>query len=217
MPRLPFVRRLPAASGGTIGVDVAEIPRPLRETGRCGRWMDLVHTPHIATDPTRTDRAWDWRRRIPLIAFGGGFARRPRLFQLHTDPGDFPLGMIALLENERAIGDEASSAVFVWYLAGAPEAAVQAHGNPRAITTAVLDIAIQVGLHGQADGRLWLHADPGGGDRLLDWYQAKGLEMVPQDTTLPGPAIVGRPNDGRYFRLDEARARRVAAHLAEWR
>lgn len=217
MQRVAFVRQLPSASGPPIAVSVAEVPTPMRQSSRCRRWMELVHERFIRPDESRADRNWDWRWQIPLITFGGGLARRPRMFQLCRASDSFPLGMLALLENERSINDHSQPAVYVWYLTGAPEAAVQDKGAPKGITTAVLDIAVTLSLNGPAQGRLWLHADRGGGERLLDWYRSKGLESVAPDITLPGPAVVGRPNDGRYLQLDEARARQVSDRLAGWR
>jgi hypothetical protein len=147
---LPFVQFLPAPDGGRVDVTVHELPNPLAGSRRCGHWMDLVHDPFIADDQARADRDWDWRWRIPLLTFGGGLARRPRLFQLCRADNDFPLAMVSLLENERWIGDHARSAVFVWYLAGAPSWAVASHGAPKLLSAAALDIAISVSLNGPA-------------------------------------------------------------------
>ena len=217
MQPLPFVRQLPSATGTPVAVSVAEVPTPMRQSSRCRRWMELVHDGFIRPDPGRVDRNWDWRWQIPLITFGGGLVRRPRMFQLCRASDAFPLGMLALLENERSINDHAQSAVYVWYLTGAPDNAVRDRGAPKGITTAVLDIAVTLSLNGPAQGRLWLHAHPVGGERLLDWYRSRGLASVPPDTILPGPAIVGRPNDGRYLHLDEAGALEVSHRLAGWR
>ncbi len=85
------------------------------------------------------------------------------------------------------------------------------------LTAAALDVAVVVSLRGAAQGRLWLHAAPEGGGRLLEWYQARGLERVPRTTILPGPRIGTRHNDGRYFRLTEESAKTVMHSLDEYR
>lgn len=214
---VPFVRRLPTASGGTVDVVVHELPRPMVSSGRCGRWTDLVQAPFIRGDAKRADRDWDWRWQIPLLAFGGGLARRPRMFQLCLAADDFPVGMLALLENERWIGDHTQSAVYVWYLAGAPAAAVADRGAPKWLTTAMLDVAVAVGLNGAAQGRLWLHAAPEGGTPLLDWYRGRGLEQVSGDVILPGPRLAERVNDGRYFRLTRSLSEAFCSRLDGYR
>jgi hypothetical protein len=214
-----FINHLPARSGAIVPVLVHEIPLPYRETGRCRRWMEQVHEPFIAPDQTRCDRTWDWRWQIPLIAFGGGLVRRPRLFQLCAGLDDYPIGMVALLENERWVDDEGRSAVYVWYLSAAPRTALTQFPGVGLVGRATLDLAVTISLNGAPKGRLWLHADPEGGDELMAWYGAQGLSPVSRDArpTLPGAVVRPRRNDGRYFCLIEARARAVSRDLNRYR
>jgi hypothetical protein len=160
-----------------------------------------VHEPYVQGDAQRADRAWDWRITIPALAFAIGAARRPRMFQVCLAATDHPLAMVVLLENERWIADPAMPAVYVWYLTGAPAIATSGHGQPRLLTSAALDIAVTVSLNSRALGRLWLHAAPEGGTRLLDWYRNRGLEPVPASATLPQPRVGRRRNDSRYFQM----------------
>jgi hypothetical protein len=199
-----------------VDVIVHELPRSIAPSARCDRWMDLVHQPFIAGDLARTDRDWDWGWITPLT-FGIGRRRRPRMFQLCLAADDFPLAMISLLENERWIGDHSRAAVFVWYMAGAPAKAVEDKGAPRLLTAAVLDVAVSVSLNGAAQGRLWLHAAPEGGERLLSWYDGRGLERVPGGTILPGPIVHSRTNDGRYFRLTPTTASVASTNMNLYR
>jgi hypothetical protein len=179
--------------------------------------MRLVHDPFISGDNSRPDCDWDWRWEIPLIAFGGGLVRRPRLFQLCLAADDFPLAMVALLENERWIYNQSQSAVYLWYLAGAPATTFGDRPAPKLLTAAGLDIAITVSLNGPAKGRLWLHAAPEGGANLLKWYAGRGLASVPAKTILPGPRISKRYNDGRYFCLTPATAVIASDAMNEYR
>lgn len=179
--------------------------------------MDLVHDPFIARDRSRADRDWDWRMEVPLLTFGLGLARKPRMFQLRTADTHFPLAMVSLLEHERWIGNRRRPAVFLWFMAGAPAVAVADHGAPRLITAAALDIALTISLNGAAQGRLWLHADPRGGGKLMDWYANRGLERVPADTTLPGPRVSERVNDGRYFWTAGNRSTLVSGRMEAYR
>jgi hypothetical protein len=85
------------------------------------------------------------------------------------------------------------------------------------LTAAALDIAVTVSLNGAARGRLWLHAAPEGGRRLMQWYENQGLEHVDGDATLPGPRLGGRQNDGRYFQLTPATAAAFSDRLQAYR
>lgn len=176
-----------------------------------------MHAPYIRDDPARPDRDWDWLYRIPMLTFAVGAVRRPRLFQLSLADTDFPLGMVALLENERWPDDPDLPAVYVWYLTGAPSAAVAGRGDPRLLTTATLDIAVTVGLNGAAHGRLWLHALPEGGETLSDWYVAKGLQYVAPGVSLPSSVFLARENDGRYFQLTTRGAEDFSRRLDGYR
>jgi len=200
-----------------VGVVVRRINRAMRTPARCRRWLDLVHDPFIEGDHTRADHDWDWAFAIPQLTFAVGVLRRPRMFQLCMAGSDFPLGMVALLENERWIDDQSQPAVYVWYLTGAPSAAVVDHGGPKLLTAAVLDIAVALSLNGRAQGRLWLHADPGGGPGLLDWYSNRGLEPIAASVTLPSPVLAQRRNDGRYFQLTPRSAISVSNSMDAYR
>ena len=199
-----------------VGVTVHELPRTLGVPDRCKKWVEQVHGPFVSQNPARADREWDWEMQIPLLTFAAGAIRRPRMFQLCLARGDFPIAMVALLERERRIGDQRQPAVYVWYLTGAPLEAVDAHGAPRLITAAALDIAVTISLESAAQGHLWLHAAPEGGGTLMDWYRKKGLESVPLGTRLPGP-VGGRTNDGRYFRLAPHSAKAVSDSMNAYR
>jgi hypothetical protein len=215
---LKFVQKLPTTKGGRIevGVRVATNRGDAREL--CDRWVSQVHGPFIEGDTSRADAEWDWDLEIPGLTFAIGIRRRPRLLQLHTADDGFPLGMVALLENERWIGRHQEPAVYVWYLAGAPSAAFAKRREiPKLLTAATLDSAITLSLNGPAEGRLWLHAAPEGGERLLEWYSGVGLERVPERIRLPGPVLRPRRNDGRYFRLMRATAVTVSSRLTEYR
>ena len=139
------------------------------------------------------------------------------MFQICLAEDDFPFAMIAILENERWIWDHRQPAVDLWYLAEAPAAAVAARGAPKLLGAAALDVAVTASLNGAANGHLWLHAAPEGGGRLLDWYARRRLERVPLGTRLPGPRILGRVNDGRYFYVDPGNVKLVSGSMEEYR
>ena len=155
---VPFVNRLPTASGEHLDVVVHELPGWRASALARSRWIDLVHEPFIAKDKQRADWDWDWRIEIPTLTFGIGITKRPRIYQLCLAEDLFPLAMIAVLETERWIWNHRQSALFLWYMTGAPAAAVASRRNPKLITSAALDMALTISLNGRANGRLWLHA-----------------------------------------------------------
>ena len=217
-PSLPgFVTRLPTTTGKQVKVAVREVPLPMVSSGLCRTWVEKVHDPFIRPDPDRADRDWDWKWQIPILSLGTILQRRPHIFQLCLEENGFPIAMVALLERERWIADHRVPAVYVWYLTGAPATAVQEHGSPKLITAAALDIAIIVSLEGGSRGHLWLHAAPEGGDRLLRWYANRGLDRVSIELPLPGPRLVPRQNDGRYFWLRPEKATVASGLMEEYR
>ncbi len=214
---------MPTATGGRAEIVVHEIASSFVTPPRCRRWAEQVQAPFITPDPARADRDWDWEVLIPTLTFAAGVRRQPRMFQISLAATDFPLGMVALLENERWIGRPRQSAVYLLYLSGAPAAAFAAWdeggraGAPKLLTAAGLDVAVSVSLNGPAQGRLWLHAAPEGGEGLLAWYRGRGLEPVPAGAKLPSPVLPARRNDGRYFQLTARRAVGVSRQLDGFR
>ncbi len=70
---------------------------------------------------------------------------------------------------------------------------------PKRLGTIALDVAVTHSFNHGGHGRTSLHADPKGGDRLLEWYQGKGMKVLPTDRRIPfGPRRFLRPSDGRY-------------------
>lgn len=173
----------------------------------------------ISRDRSRPDRNWDWGRLIPVLIIFGGRLRRGRLFQMTVGSDQRPAAMVALLENERWPADHLMTASFLWFVSTAPRALLEtSDGNgsgctPRLVGRAARQIAVIVALSGAAEGRLWLHADPRGGQPLFDWYSNLGMAIVdPQSVPiLPGynASLPPRTNDGRYFCLDAAAAQRL--------
>ena len=112
-----------------------------------------------------------------------------------------PAAMVALLERERWF-DGGGLATFVWYLSTAPSHLLQLEVNgsrtvPKLVGRAAIDSAMVV----SAGGKLWLHADPRGVDLMLWYGTIPGLTRISerQFSILPGPPVVRRRNDGRYF------------------
>jgi hypothetical protein len=191
---------LPTDSGEQIAISYTEIESRFRSP-EAQRWAKHVQTPFIAKDPARNDASWDLAVTIPALLAAAG-RRTPRMFQVAAGPGRFPIAMLALLQTERWHADHDQDAVFIWYVAAAPREALLSLGGPRLVGTATLDFALLLSLASSAEGRVWLHADPAGGDTLLDWYRRQGFVTVPRNVrTLPGTIVRPRMNDGRYLSI----------------
>ncbi|WP_232631434.1 hypothetical protein [Methylobacterium sp. Leaf118] len=134
--------------------------------------------------------------------------------------------MIALLANERWFEDWSQPATYLWYLSTAPAEILEFKGAqgaaiiPRQIGRMAFDVALTVALEAMGRGRLWLHADPAGGDRLVRWStQMVGMRTIDpaQHPKLPGSTLTGgRRNDGRYLYLDAQAALQTHAALAPY-
>jgi hypothetical protein len=216
-----YVKRVPAE---TKGVDVDIVVKEfktrvtaVRTPAACRRWVDLVHTPFIEGDTTRADFDWDWEWMIPRLTVTAGMRRKPRLFQVNLAQDNFPVGMVSMLEHERWPEDRSQKAVFVWYLTAAPGPAVSKYGAPKKLMQAALDVGVTVALNGSAQGRLWLHAAPEGGQKLFDWYGKQGLVNIASDVILPSARYPVRVNDGRYFQLTPEQARQVSSNMDGFR
>jgi hypothetical protein len=113
------------------------------------------------------------------------------------------------------------NAVFVWYLSTAPdsywrEVANQLPGIPKLVGRAALDAALTISRESLAQGRLWLHADPKGSERLRTWYGTDCGMTCLGDKAFPSlPPF--RMNDGRYFCLTQETALWAHRQMDEWR
>lgn len=91
-----------------------------------------------------------------------------------TDQGPIPVGMLTSVPAYASPHlDDNGKLGFVWFLSGAPAEHYQGIGLPRMFGLAytLLDIAIQSRLDFGEDGSTFLHADPAGGPKLIDFYQ----------------------------------------------
>ena len=196
-----FVNYLPTGNGGFAPLEVVDVPE--RDWASCCADWDTTVGKALRQIPSRADSDWNWRLIARLLLLGR--FRRPRLLQLRVGEKSSPAAMVALLERERWF-DGGGLATFVWYLSTAPSHLLQLEvngslGAPKLVGRAALDAAMVVSAGGEAGGKLWLHADPKGVDLMLWYGTIPRLTRISerQFGTLPGPALVRRRNDGRYF------------------
>jgi hypothetical protein len=210
-----FVRRLPTATG-FADVRVREADYRL-----AAAWDRDVQAPYIAGSD-RIDARWRWRTLyLRSLALEMAAGRRLAYLQLVTPTasgGAFPLGQLLLADGFPCPPDDRRSCAFLWYLAGAPEAAVRAAGaEPRkAILAALVDATIQFSYLAGYDGRICLHASPDGTAaqqrELAERYERAGLQRTTETR-------IGRlrRNDGRYFYADEQTAMLMSNKLQAFR
>ena len=127
-----------------------------------------------------------------------------------TDNGRFlRVGMSILIEEYPYLDVTRDvDADFLWFISAAdPEVLTGQFGmsNPPALGRVLIDNAIVLSQNAGLGGRIGLHAAVTGGETLLALYERCGLLPLPLTAQLP-PAV-RRPNDGRFFCLDEPSAR----------
>ncbi len=217
-----FISRVAGRSGGFIAVKVVD-PTPATHAA----WNQRVQPYVQRSREFRFDRHWNWQR---LLAFHrlqesliGGASVRPacEVLALHLvaqlgNGEAFPVGQLLLAAGFPFVKDWAQPSVFIWYLAGAPPAALRAAGLPDdlALLRPLVDIGVQESIARGYEGRVCLHA-------TRSWWNLRAnralyrryehIGMKPLRGSLM--ASLGRPNTRRYFYLDEGAALDFADRL----
>jgi hypothetical protein len=158
----------------------------------------------------RADAGWDWTGgRIQKAAIlSETLGQQPQFQALGhiTDSGEvLPLGLILLVQSYRWPREPGTNCTFVWYLSDSPESAQIALGlRPfKRIGRTLIDIASCLSFSANNGGRLLLHADIAGGDRLTRWYrESLGMKQLEPEYSI-SPF---RKNDGRYFYFESGDA-----------
>lgn len=211
---VPFVSRAPTESGQPIGIRVTHM-----KLSHVLWWHSHVQ-PLIDRDPERGDRNWNWLLYVSFATLAGGvLARQPvgytiGIYAENTDRY-IPCALVQLLGRFPALNAHKRKSVFVWFLSTAPDEAllsikdhpIAADRLPKRLGTIALDVAVTHSLNKRRLGRTALYAEESGGNELLEWYQKKGMSLLPADQRLPrGPRRLFKPSDGRYcyFTVDAA-------------
>ncbi len=211
---VPFVARAPTESGEQIGIRVThmKLPHVL--------WWHSHVQPLIDRDPGRGDRNWNWLLYVPFATLAGGvLVRQPVGYTVgicaENKDRFIPCALVQLLGRFPALNAHKRKSVFVWFLSTAPDEAllsikdhpIAENRLPKRLGTIALDVAVTHSLNKHRRGRTALYAEESGGNVLLEWYQKKGMSLLPADQRLPlVPRRLFKPSDGRYcyFTVDAA-------------
>ena len=97
-------------------------------------WHQNIQAPYIA-DSGRLDREWNWPRLVTWTPILEKVLLRNSVFlqiSCATPKGlAFPVGQILVSDGYPFLPNHTQPSVFLWYLAGAPEAALAARGLPK--------------------------------------------------------------------------------------
>lgn len=178
------------AATGSIAKFWDKDVRPTAKAGRTAyRWTSIVrYYPFLA----RT--AFGWAAQCYSLA----------IFTPSQNNAPILTGLMSLVEGATFPGST-DKCVYVWFLQSAPDAYILSKGaalTPRS-GEALLDAAMVASQKAGYDGRILLHADPSGGQGLIDYYANFGLTRLPNNVPV---GIATKQNDGRYFVADSATA-----------
>jgi hypothetical protein len=199
-----YIRRAPTRSGDEAKIRVALL------TWQHVLWWHGNVQPIIDEDPDRVDQGWNWLLYAPFSTLTGTvLGRNPVGYCVGLVRGDrfVPCALAQLLGDYPALDDNDRRSTFTWFLTTAPRSAMlsnEAYGLtedrvPKRLGTITLDVAVTHSINHGGGGRMSLHADPKGGERLLQWYRDRGMLVLARDRRLPaGPRRLIRPSDGRY-------------------
>jgi hypothetical protein len=210
-----FVNRLPVV-GSSAFVDVVVRQGSIKDARN---WHALIQ-PHVAKQAA-LDAKWHWPRMfLHYSASERLMGRRVRLMCIDIPQGDvaLPLARLLLSEGYPSLDGSSRKCVYVWYLAAAPTAALEAQGlsyRPLMALEAIIDTAIQRSMELGYDGRVGLHAHAAGGYKLYCKYRDRArMRALKGAAELTWARRLSGGNDGRYFWSDGTLSKSLVNSLA---
>jgi len=214
-----FITKLPGPSG-MLKVKV----KPLNF--RHCRWWDKNVQCHIDSSfKDRADNGWNW----PLIyimtklstlrypVYGFSILAKSNANSLKEEY--LPIGMAIVVRNYPYLNDHEKKSSFLWFLSSLPKSLFANLGldSYKAVGRGVIDSVLCDAFKNWLLGVVSLHADPAGGDDLLNWYSSIGMEQIDKDIDIPKPRGILKKNDGRYFSYLPTENIKAYMQLLEWR
>lgn len=212
---------------GLLDVEVAIVPLAIEHIWKWSTFVQpLVDHYYRQADEkkhpqrlVRADVKWNWWQIASLATLHNSTTRLPQnqsgkakglaVVLEGTEMGAFPIGMLTVVPKFycNAFGAYRSRG-FTWFLSDAPTELYTNYlkTDPiRGVATTLVDCSIQTALDDGEDGTLLLHADPNGGQGLLDFYLKRGMNRLPVDG---GPISIlwRRKNSHEYFHFDSNEA-----------
>ncbi len=169
-------------------------------------WQKNV-MPH---EQSEVAKAWNWKIYENTLYHLAKLAKQEPNFITISTKG-VPVAMMLYVNSlkEMVTNGTPEPTGFVWYVQKAPktfllENNIDEKSFDVKIATAILDTAVTMSLNGESKGKVLLHADPKGGDFLMQFYEKEGFKNIPLSS---GDKIsLHRDNDGRYFWMDSQSA-----------
>lgn len=201
---------------GVLEVRVVEASEPF-----LSYWAKHIQAA-ISQDRSRPDRNWDWpslaskRTAASRLATLLGQSQKTYcIVAQDNEGGAFPIGMLHLVEKYRWVLDGSVSSAFIWYLAAAPKDMIDERFGVRPwMMSAFIDVGLVVSMNNGHGGRLFLHADPAGGQSLEDSYAKCGMMKTTPDAKISmvrkfmaRHSVRATGAAGAYFYTDEEIAR----------
>ncbi len=128
---------------------------------------------------------------------------------------EFPIGMLTVVPQLtcNALGSTRDRG-FAWYLADAPgEVYRDVLKSPRVkgVATALIDCSLQATLEASGDGTHLLHADPNGGEKLVEFYgqRCRMTRLPPTNGPVTWLRLTSSPTE--YFHFDNGQSRAFCA------
>jgi len=130
--------------------------------------------------------------------------------KLEAEPKAIPAAMILLIESHPWLLPTARKrqSTYTWFMAAAPKKVLQGLGvfATPSLGSILIDTALTTSMTLGYRGRMWLHADRRGGQRLFDYYSKK-CNLLNVNAGFPLPS--GLLSDGRHFYATS----KIAKHL----
>lgn len=214
-----FVRLLPGSSG-LIKIKV----RPL-SFRHCHWWHKNIQSRIDESFADRADEGWDWRKLYILTKVSTlrypvyGFVVLGRSNPERINEDYSPMGMAIVVRNYPYLNDKSKKSNFLWYLSSLPKALLVDLGfeQYKAVGRGVVDSVLCDAFQNWLLGVVSLHADPAGGDELMNWYRSIGMTQVDKEIEIPKPRGILKKNDGRYFCYAPMHNIETYGELIEWR
>lgn len=214
-----FIKMLPLSTGFS---EVRVSPLTSRH---CRWWHEHVQTAIDESNSGRADEGWNWPRlyvttKLTTVRYAVyGFAILGRTNGGIINERELPLAMALIVRNYPFLNDNRRKSSFLWFLSALPKSLYGQLGleEHKASGRGAVDAVLCDSFQNWLLGAISLHADPAGGEELLDWYRKIGMHQVEQNIEIPKPRGFITRNDGRYFLYSPPDNLTAYFDLIDWR